>query len=76
MQATRSAALAKVAKALARKHRLREAREVAETCDLPIDRLDAFTTIVGEYTKMSKPELVKLIDELEAQPVAPRRPGF
>ena len=72
----RSAALAKVAKALARKNRLRKAREVAETCDLATDRLDAFTTIVGEYTRVRKPDLAGLIDELEAPPVVPVRPVF
>ena len=40
---------------------------------MPTDRLDAFTTIVGEYTKLSKPQLAKLIDKCEALSVVARR---
>jgi hypothetical protein len=54
-----------IARNLAREHRLREARQAAESCDQPADRLDAFTTIVGESIRTTKPELAQLIDELE-----------
>src|SRR5439155_772678 len=56
---------ARVAGARARRHEFRLAREVAESCDLPSSKLDAFATILNEYTKMTKPELAKGIEELE-----------
>jgi hypothetical protein len=61
----RSRALASVAKARARKLEFRQARRIAKSCDLPNDRLDAFTTILSEYTRRKKPELAKVLDELE-----------
>jgi serine protease Do len=61
----RSGALASVAGALARAHKFQVAREVAESCDLPASKLEAFTTILCEYTKITKPELAKVLDELE-----------
>ena len=60
----RSPALANVAKAMARVHQFRLAREIAESCELPTEKLDAFTTILIEYTK-TKPELTKVLDKLE-----------
>jgi hypothetical protein len=59
----RSLILSLVAKALARRHQFRKAREVAESCDLPIHRLDAFTTILGEYARKTMPELVEVFDK-------------
>ena len=32
---------------------------------LSTNKLDAFTTILIEYTKRTKPELAKVLDELE-----------
>jgi hypothetical protein len=54
-----------IARNLARESRLREARQAAESCDQSADRLDAFTTIVGESLRTTRPELARLIDELE-----------
>jgi hypothetical protein len=61
----RSRALASVAKARARMREFREARRLAKSCDLPNHRLDAFTIILSEYIRRKKPELAKLIGELE-----------
>ncbi len=69
----RSAEIAEVAKILARKHRFRDARIVAESCEQPAHRLDAFATFLAESTKLSKPELAKLIDEVQTPATSPRR---
>jgi len=61
----RSRALASVAKARARKQEFRRARRIAGLCDLPNHRLDAFTTILSEYTKRKKPELANVLGKLE-----------
>ena len=60
----RSWALANVAGAMARAHQFRLAREVAESCGHPESQLDAFKTILIEYSMMTKPELAKVLDEL------------
>jgi hypothetical protein len=61
----RSRALANIAGAMACAHKFQFAREVAESCIHPESKLDAFTTILIEYTKMTKPELAKVLDDLE-----------
>ena len=61
----RSQALACVAGAMARAQQFCLAREVADSCELSTNKLDAFTTILIEYTKRTKPELAKVLDELE-----------
>jgi hypothetical protein len=60
-----SAACRAVARLLARKRRFREAREVAEACDQPADRLEAFSTIIIELTKRPKSLLSGALSELE-----------
>jgi len=60
----RSGAFASVAGAMARAHKFQLARDVAESCGRPEIKLDAFTMILIEYTKMTKPELAKILDEL------------
>ena len=50
---------------MARAHQFCLAREVADSCELWTNKLDAFTTILIEYTKRTKPELAKVLDELE-----------
>jgi cellulose biosynthesis protein BcsQ len=59
----RSAARANLAAALARRHRFKDARTEAESCDLPKDRLRAFTAILNEYTKTASPQMSKLVEE-------------
>jgi hypothetical protein len=68
-----NSALGTIAKVLARKHRFREAREAAEWCEQPQDRLDAYTTILSELTKLSKPQLATILDELTARSMRPMR---
>ena len=60
----RSEALASVAGAMACAHKFQLAREVAESCGRPESKLDAFTMILIEYMKMTKPELAKVLDKL------------
>jgi hypothetical protein len=66
-----SGALAEIAKSLARKHRFYDARLIADSCEQASDRLDAFTTILGEHAKITQAQLARWIDELETQPAAP-----
>jgi hypothetical protein len=57
-----------IARDLARQHRFREARAIAESCSRLSDRLDAFTAIVCEALKIEKPQLTAILDRLEGQP--------
>jgi tetratricopeptide (TPR) repeat protein len=63
--ASHSAACRVVARFLARKRRFREARETAEACDQPVDRLEAFTTIIIELKKNPKSTPGSALAELE-----------
>ena len=60
----RSAAFASVAGAIARAHKFQLAHEVTKSCIRPESKLDAFTTILIEYTKMTKPELAKVLGRM------------
>ncbi len=66
-----SAASRAVARLLARKRRFREGREAAEACDQPVDRLEAFTTIIIEMTKAPKSIRASALHELEEPQGAP-----
>jgi hypothetical protein len=73
---TRDFMLSKAAMALAQMNRLRWAKKIADECSSPIDRLDAYTVILAEYTGNKRPNLRGAIDSIVFYPgdITPARP--
>jgi hypothetical protein len=67
----RSRALASVANGFAAAGRFRDARLAAEACDLSRDRLAVFTSILCEFTNRSRPQLARVLRELQSDDPAP-----